>query len=113
MKLIYQWIIVLSLSVLLWAIHTYGGSACSKPVPTSKATFPALKIVVQRRPSLVCETSERPQEDTVPTIPPTPPSKTASQRRKERRKASKFKREVARDSDDWDFCVDRPLQMIQ
>lgn len=112
MKLIYQWLIVLSLAFLLWALHTYGGAGCSKPVPTSnKVHIPALKIIVQRRPSLVCETSELKSQDTVPSVPPTPPSKTTSQKRRERRKTAKIR--VTRDSDDWDFCVDRPLTIVQ
>jgi len=115
MKLVYQWLIVLTLAGLLWAVHTYGGAGCSKPLPTSgqnKPYIPPLKIIVQRRASLQVETSDCPQTCEVPKIPITPPSKTVSQKRRERRKAAKLKTHITRDEDEieWDFCTEKMIQ---
>lgn len=109
MKLMYQWLIILALSGILWVIHTYGGAGCSKPLP-SHPHIPALKIVVQRKASVSLETSNSIQKNSVPKIPSTPPSK--SQKRRERRKTAKIKKQSDNVSE-WDFCEDTDIKMIQ
>ena len=115
MKLIYQWLIILALSGILWALHTYGGAGCSKPLP-SRPYIPPLKIVVQRRSSVVEQTDSGIQEDTVPAVPQTPPSKNKKRRensakRRIRRKTAKI-RKPTDDISEWDLC-DSSEKMIQ
>ena len=115
MKLAYQWALIIFLGFLVWAIHTYGGSGCSKPLP-SRPYIPPLKIVVQRRSSVVEQTDSGIQEDTVPAVPQTPPSKNKKRREKSakrriRRKTAKI-RKTTDDISEWDLC-DSSEKMIQ
>ena len=72
MKLLYQWLIVLSLSVLLWIVYSYGGTICTKPV-IQGGSIPKLIIVQQRQSSIESTKKEEIKEDSVPKVEVTPP----------------------------------------
>lgn len=100
MKLIYQWLIILALAGILWGIHTYGGTGCSKSMVPSNT-----QLVVVRRvptPEIMAAINE------VPKVPQTPSSKKRAKKRKARlskEMSERVKREIQRYSQDpdWDF----------
>lgn len=111
MKLYYQWLIIVALATLLFILHTYGGTGCSKPAAAIKINRPPRLILVKPRGKPSPERTSTPPSEVksapVPEVPNTPPSK---QRRKRRLKLTKRQKESfarrlsqAMDDPEWVF----------
>src|ERR1700677_5015170 len=95
MKLIYQWLIVLTLAGLLYAIHTYCGITCSKNQVVPMAVNRLNENHTISRP--------------LATLTYKVPKKKTKKKRKEKMSKQQCKDIAAQlkwltDDPDWDFC---------
>lgn len=100
MKLIYQWLIVITLALVVYGLHIYGGNGCSKVTPST-----------QIAPALV----KNLHAPVAPTYVPKAPKKR-TRKHKVKRIDIKLCKEMAEhikwatDDPDWYFCEASPKE---
>lgn len=101
MKLIYQWIIVIVMSLVVYSLHIYGGTICSQPKQTTVAKATTTLVQVNQKPLTAIKY----------TIP-----KKRKRKHKARRIDIKMCKDMAEhikwstDDPDWYFCEASPKE---